>query len=97
MLQLVLGDGFAVDVRAVARAAIAQQETAVVERDFGVIARDVAANELQIVAAAAPDREHGLVDVDYAPAEGVSNLEATIGHRIGSGPGRYFGRAADLG
>jgi hypothetical protein len=35
--------------------------------------------------------------VDYAPAEGVSNLEATIGHRFGSRRGRYFDRAADLG
>ncbi len=89
VLQLVLGDAFAVDVRAVPRAAIAQQEAAVVERNLGVVARHIAANQLEIVPAAAPDREHGLVDVDYAPAEGVSYLEATFGHRFGSGPGKY--------
>ena len=55
-----------------------------------MVARHIAANELEVVPAAAPDREHGLVDVNDAPAEGVSYLEATIGHRVGGGPDKCF-------
>ena len=71
---------FAVDVRAVARAAVAQDVLAAVVRDLGVVARDVAADQLQIVPAAAADREHRLVDGDDAPTEGVGDLEATVWH-----------------
>ncbi len=80
VLQLMLGDAFAVDVGAVARSAIAQDEVPVVERDLGVIPRHIAANQLQIVAAAAADRIHRFVDVNDAATEGVGDLEATVRH-----------------
>ena len=75
-----LGDALAVDVGAVARSAIAQDEIAAVERDLGVIPRHIAANQLQIVAAAAADRVDRLVDVNDAATEGVGDLEATVRH-----------------
>ena len=85
VLQRVLGDAFAVDVRAVAAAAIAEHEGAVFGGDFGVVARHIAAHQLQVVAAAAADREHRLVDVDHTPTQGVSDLETTVCHRWEAG------------
>ena len=71
-----LGDLLAVDERAVARAAIAQHVGAVDLRDLGVIARDVAAGQPQVVLAAAADRDERLVDRDDAAAEPVVDFEA---------------------
>ena len=76
-----LGDLLAVDERAVARGAVAQQiASAVVADDLGVLARDVGADELQIGGRAPPDEEHGAVEPDDAAALAVSNLEASFGH-----------------
>ena len=80
VLQGMLGDGLAVHVSAVPRAAIAQDVLATVERDLGVVARDVAADQLQVVAAAPADGEHRLVDLDDPPTESVGDLEATVWH-----------------
>ena len=60
---------------------IPQHEGAVLARDLRVIARHVAANQLQVVAAAAPDREHRFVDVDHPAPEGVGDFETTVSHR----------------
>ena len=81
VLQRMLGDGLAIDVGAVTGAAVAQDVLAAVERDLGMVARDVAAHQLQVVAAAPADREHRLVDLDDPPTESVGDFEATVWHR----------------
>ena len=64
VLEHALGDLLAVDERAVARAAIAQQEPAVVLDDLGVLARDVGADDLQVGGGAAADQELRPVEDD---------------------------------
>jgi hypothetical protein len=81
VFQGMLGDGLAVHVGAVPGAAVAQDVLAAVERDLGVVARDVAADQLQVVAAAPAHREHRLVDLDDPPTESVGDFEATVWHR----------------
>ncbi len=85
VLQRVFGDAFAVDVGAVAAAAIAKDEGAALGGDFGVVARYIAAHQLQVVAAAAADRKHRLVDVDHTATQSVSDLETTVCHTRNSG------------
>ena len=60
--QLALGDGLAVDERAVARLAVAQDEPAVLRDDLGVLARHLAAAEPQVVGLAPADRERHPID-----------------------------------
>ena len=92
VLQRVLGDGLAVDERAVPRAAVPEDVLAAIQGDFRMVARDVAAHELQIVAAAPADGEHRLVDVDDPPTESVGDLEATVWHQDESDGGAASAR-----
>ena len=78
--QLALGDRLAVDERAVARLAVAQEVAAVVGHDLGVLARDLAAAEPQVVRLAPADRERQPVDGDDPLAEHVADFEAGIRH-----------------
>ena len=61
---------------------------------FGVVARDVAAHQLQVVAAAPTDGKHRLVDRHDPPTESVGDLEATVWHGGMSDEGlRALGKA----
>ncbi len=68
VLEYALGDLLAVDERAVARAAIAQQEPALVLNDLGVFARDVRADDLQVRRRAAADQELRAIEDDHPAA-----------------------------
>ncbi len=76
MLERALGDLLAVDERAIARSAIFEHVGAVALGDFGVVARDVAASQAQVVLIAAADRNGWLVDRHDAAAESVVDFEA---------------------
>ena len=78
--QHAFGHLLAVDVGAVARVAVVQREAVAVDGDFGVIARDFAAGQPQIVGLAAADLERALGDRDDAPSERVGDFEAGISH-----------------
>ena len=52
----------------------------VLEGDFGVVARHLAAGQPQIVRLASPDLELALRDRDDAPSEGVGYFESGVGH-----------------
>ncbi len=75
-----LGDLLTVHVGAVARVPIAKGELVAFDADLGVIARDLAAGEAQIVGLPATDLELTLRDGDDTPSEGVGNFEAGIRH-----------------
>jgi hypothetical protein len=75
-----VGDLLAVDVGAVARIAVPQREVVALERDFRVVARDFAAREPQVVGLAPADLELVLGNRNDAPAEGVGDFEAGVGH-----------------
>ena len=75
-----LGDLLAVDERAVARAAIAQQVAPVVLRDLGVLARDVGADDLQIGGGAAADEEQRPVEHDDPASLGIADVKTGFAH-----------------
>ena len=75
-----LGDLLAVDVGAVAGIAVAQHEMVVLQRDFGVVARDFAAGQPEVVGLAPADLELPLGDGDDAPPEGVGHFQSGVGH-----------------
>ena len=81
--ERLLGDLLAVDERAVAGAPIAQDVMLVFASDVGVIARDVAADQLQIVAAAPADGKRRLLERHDTPPEGVGHFEAPKWHGRG--------------
>ena len=54
-----------------------------VEGDFGVLARDVAADQLQVVSAAAADREHGLLERHEPAPECIGHFETPNRHACG--------------
>ena len=74
------GDLLTVDIRAVARVPVAEDEMVVLERDFGVVARHLAPGKPQIVRLAPPDLELPFGDRHDAPAEGVGHFESGVGH-----------------
>jgi hypothetical protein len=77
-----LGDLFVVDERAVARGAVAQQVApVVVADDFGMLARHVGADELQIGGRAPSDQEDGTFEPNDAPALTVGYLKTPFSHR----------------
>ena len=81
MRERVLGHLIAVDIGAVARGAILQHVRAArIESDFGVIARNFAAGEPEVVGLATTDLERGFRDRDDAPAERVGDFEAGLRH-----------------
>ena len=80
--QHAFGHLFAVHVGAVARVAVVQRETVAVDGDFGVVARDFAAGQPQIVGLAAADLERTLGDRDDAPSERVGDFETGVGHGL---------------
>jgi hypothetical protein len=82
--QRALGDWLVVDVGAVARLLVANDEAAVVGHDLGVVARDLAAGQAQIVGLAPADAERVLADRHDAPAERVGDLQACVWHFEGS-------------
>ena len=82
--QRFLGDLLAVDERAIPRATVAEHVLFVVACDVGVVARHVAAHELQIIAAATADGKRGLLERHNAPPEGVSDFEAPKRHQESS-------------
>ena len=88
MGQCPLRDLFAVYVGAVARIAVAQHEVVVLNGDFGVIARHLAAGETQVVGFAAADLELPFRDRHDATAEGVGYFESGVGHGGESTGGR---------
>ena len=90
-----LGDRFAVDERAASRSAISEREPVALPLDFGVIARDVGAVQVQIVAAAAPDDEQVLLDRDGPRAERVGDFEPGVGHAEAFGA-HFFRSASQL-
>ena len=89
-----LGDRLVVDVRAVARLLVADQEYAVGREDLGVIARDFAAGQPQIVGLPAADAEGVLLDRHDAAAQSVGDLEAGVRHggSLSNGPSTRTGR-----
>ena len=80
--QRPLGDLLAVDVGAVARALVADEELVVLGDDLGVVARDLAAGQPEIVGLAAADLEVPLRDRDDPAAQRVGDFQAGIGHGI---------------
>ncbi len=78
--QPVLGHRLAVDERAVARAAVLEDQRAVLADDLGVLARDVAAHQPHVALGAAADRQRGLVDGNDAAAEAIVDFEAGVSH-----------------
>ena len=70
------GHRVAVDEGAEARVLVAQQVARALHHDLGVIARHLAAAELQVVGVAAADGERHRRHVDRAPAGAVDDVEA---------------------
>ena len=81
VLQRPLGDLLAVDERAIARAAIAQREAAVLLNNLGMFARDVGADDLQIGGRAPADQKQRAIEHDDASSLRVADVEAGFGHR----------------
>ena len=77
-----LGYLLAVDVGAVPRALVADQELVVLGVDLGVVARDFAAGQAEIVGFAPPDLEVALRDRHDTAAQRVGYFKAGIGHGI---------------
>ena len=75
VLEQAFRDRFTVDERAAAGPAIPQREPVAAARDLGVVARDVGAAQMEIVAAAPPDLEQILVDRNDPRAERVGDFE----------------------
>jgi len=73
----------AVDERAVARTAIAQQETSVLLCDLRVLAGDVRADNLQVSGGAAADHKERSIEHDDSSSLRVSHVEAGFGHALG--------------
>jgi hypothetical protein len=73
-----LGDLVAVDVGPIARISIAQQEAVVLDEDFGVIARDFAAGQPEVVGLAAANLEVTLGNRHDPPTHGVGYFESGI-------------------
>ena len=79
--ELVLGDGLAVDVGAVARLLVAQEPLAVDFHDLGMLTRDVTAHQAHIALGAPADHRLSLGDRDDSLAEAVVYFETRICHR----------------
>ena len=78
--QRLLGDLLAVDVGAVARILVADEELVVFGDDVGVVARHLAAGQPQIVGLAAADPKQRLADLDDAAAECIGDFQASSSH-----------------
>ena len=78
--ERLLGDLLTVDVGAVARVLVADEERVVLGIDLGVIARDLAAGKSEVVGLAPPDLEVSFRDRNDAAAERVGHFKAGIGH-----------------
>ena len=79
--QLALGDRLAVDEGAVPGLAVANLVLARIGGDLGVLARDLAAAEPQVVGLSSPDGKRDVIDGDEALAEHVAYFQPGIGHR----------------
>ena len=75
-----LGDRLVVDEGAVAGLLVPDDEAAARRYDFGVVARDLAAGQAQVVGLAPADAERFLGDRHDPPAERVGDLEACVWH-----------------
>src|SRR5262249_35239944 len=79
-LEHAFGDALAVDVGAVARASIVQNESLTVPHDPGVSARDVPSVETQVALRVAADVEAVLVDRNDTPPLRVGDFQARFTH-----------------
>ena len=86
MDERLLGDLLAVDVGAVARGAIADEEAVRLEDDLGVVARHLAAGQPQIVGLAAADLERRFRHRHDPPAKRVGDFESSLRHARRSVP-----------
>jgi hypothetical protein len=73
-------DRLVVDEGAVAGLLVPDDEAAVGGHDFGVVARDFAARQAEVVGLPPPDAERLLGDRHDTPAERVRDLEACVWH-----------------
>ena len=76
------GDRLAVDEGAGLRAAVPQREAIAPPFNFRVVARDVAAGEMKVVAAATPDLKTVAFDGHGPRAECVGDFESGEGHGV---------------
>ena len=79
----VAGDRLVVDEGAVAGLLVADDEAAAGRDDLGVVARDFAAREAQVVGLAPADAERFLGDRHDPPAERVGDFQACVWHGRG--------------
>jgi hypothetical protein len=80
--QDAFGDRLAVDERAGLRAAVPQREAIAPPFNFCVVARNVAAGEVKVVAAATPNLKTVAFDGHGPRAECVGDLESGEGHGV---------------
>ena len=91
--QVAFGHRVAVEERAVARLAVAQNQPAAVEDDLGVLARHLAAREAQIVAVTAANAERKMVERDLTLTRRIVYMQSRPGHRPQMIPDVIFQRA----